>query len=94
MPSEDLGPRPEPQIEPGEPNPGGVDAIDTDPVELATPDLPVDKNPAVDGGDTDDAGAAAVKEDMSSGEDTSTQATESTGGSDEEPMSGEHESPA
>lgn len=95
MPSEDLGPRPEPQIEPGEPNPGGVDAIDGDLDEHTTPDLPVEKNPAMDGGDdADDAGSAAVKEDVSSGEDTSTQATESTGDADDEPMSGEQESPA
>ena len=28
--TDDLGPKPEPEIEPGEPNPGGVDAIDAD----------------------------------------------------------------
>ena len=26
--TDDLGPKPEPQIEPGEPNPGGADALD------------------------------------------------------------------
>lgn len=79
--SEDLGPQPEPKIEPGEPNPGGVDAIDSDTQgEPTTPNLPTGKNPA----------AASAPDAVASGEDTSTQATE--GG--EEPMSGEEESPA
>ncbi|MCW2792108.1 MAG: hypothetical protein JWO76_1206 [Nocardioides sp.] len=81
MTHEDLGPRPDPKIEPGEPNPGGVDAIDGgDEPEPTIPDLPTDKNPAVE-----DAAPDELKE----GEDTSTQATD-----DEEPISGEKESPA
>ena len=42
-----LGPQPEPQIEPGEPNPGGVDA---QPEErwAPIPDLSPDENPAID----------------------------------------------
>jgi hypothetical protein len=78
----DLGPMPEPQIEPGEPAPGGVDAVGEGPHPgPATPDLSLDDNPAVD--------HVALPDEMKSGEDTSTQATRS-----EEPMAGEQESPA
>jgi hypothetical protein len=97
---DDLGPMPDAKIEPGEPNPGGVDAIDggdepgeagqaggdiggTDP-EPTTPDLPTDKNPAVDD---------AAPDELSEGEDTSTRATEGEE-PDEAPASGEEESPA
>jgi hypothetical protein len=87
---EDLGPMPDAHSEPGEPNPGGVDAIDGgdepgeagqagDP-DATTPDLPTDKNPAVDD---------AAPDELSQAEDTSTQATEG-----EEPASGQEESPA
>ena len=57
MTNDALGPMPEPQVEPGEPNPGGVDAITG---ELRTPvgaDLPpqlclaVDEAPGLDGGE-------------------------------------------
>ncbi len=48
MMGEDLGPRPEPRIEPGEPNPGGPDAVDDDSGPLAVPDLSPDANPAAD----------------------------------------------
>jgi hypothetical protein len=68
MPNEDLPPMPEPKIEPGEPNPGGVDAIDAEDGEPAIPDLPTAKNPA-----TDDA---AMPDEVKQTEDTSTQATE------------------
>jgi hypothetical protein len=82
MTHDDLGPRPDPKIDPGEPNPGGVDAIDGgDDAEPMVPDLPADKNPAVDD--------LAAPDELQEGEDTSTQATD-----DEEPMSGEEESPA
>ncbi len=43
MTDQDLGPKPEPEIEPGEPHPGGVDAVDGgDGVdgEFAEPDPP------------------------------------------------------
>jgi hypothetical protein len=74
----DLGPPPEPQIEPGEPNPGGADAISyPDGAEAAaedgeTPppvmrDLDPDSNPAVDD---------AMPDEMKQTEDTSTEATE------------------
>ena len=36
--AEDLGPKPEPKIEPGEPNPGGVDADRNPAVEDEAPD--------------------------------------------------------
>lgn len=72
--SSDLGPQPEPTIEPGEPDPGGVDALDVaDGVdgESASPDpaprdLDPERNPADDG----------MPEEMKQGEDTSTEATE------------------
>ena len=88
MTNDDLGPMPEPKIEPGEPHPGGVDAIDggeaaAEP-DPTTPDLPTDKNPAVE-----DVAPDSLKEQMQGAEDTSTQATK-----DEEPISGEEESPA
>ncbi|MFC6288221.1 hypothetical protein ACFP3Q_14185 [Nocardioides sp. GCM10027113] len=45
--SSDLGPMPEPEIEPGEPNPGGVDAIEEKDIPPAVPDLQA--NPAIGG---------------------------------------------
>lgn len=89
MPSEneDLGPMPEPQIEPGEPNPGGPDAIDAEPEDDGSPasrDLSPEDNPAVE-----DTAPAELKE----GEDTSTRATESDSADVEEPAP-EEESPA
>ena len=80
---QDLGPMPEPQIEPGEPAPGGADAVWDGPhADPATPDLSTLDNPAVD--------EPAMPEEMKQGEDTSTQATRG----DEAPMGGEEESPA
>ena len=78
----DLGPKPEPEIEPGEPAPGGVDAIgDGQHTSPTIPDLTMADNPAVD--------HVSVPEALQEGEDTSTQATR-----DEGSMSGEKESPA
>ncbi|MCW2792106.1 MAG: hypothetical protein JWO76_1204 [Nocardioides sp.] len=71
---------PEPRVEPGEPNPGGVDAITGEMQVPVVADLPPELNPAVD----DDA----VPDELTEGEDTSTQATEG-----EEPVSAEKESP-
>ncbi len=85
MPDEDLGPKPEPKIEPGEPNPGGVDAIDAEDGEPAIPDLPIGKNPV-----TDDV---AMPDEVKQTEDTSTQATEAAEGEPETP-SAETESSA
>jgi hypothetical protein len=77
MSSDRLGPKPEPQIDPGEPNPGGVDAVDADSGPIAIPDLAVDENPAMeDKGET-------VKEGVREGEDTSTEATREEEASDD-----------
>jgi hypothetical protein len=81
MPDADLGPMPDPEIEPGEPNPGGVDAIpDSDGVdgETAEPhpipaDLSPEDNPAVED---------ALPDEMKEGEDTSTEATEQSSDDD------------
>ena len=44
-----LGPMPDPEIEPKEPNPGGVDAIDNDDLNPpAVNELAPDLNPAVE----------------------------------------------
>ena len=48
MMGEDLGPRPEPKIEPGEPNPGGPDAVEEDGGPPAVADLHPDSNPAAE----------------------------------------------
>lgn len=71
----DLGPRPEPIIEAGEPNPGGPDAADAGATSTVgsqdeagvIPDLDPHQNPAVD----------AAPEETRTGEDTSTEATRS-----------------
>lgn len=82
MTSDDVGPKPEPLIEPSEPNPGGVDAIDGgDESEPTIPDLSPESNPAVDD---------AAPDQMTEGEDTSTQATEN----EDDPIEPEKESPA
>jgi hypothetical protein len=48
VPHDEIGPQPTPVTEPGDPNPGGVDAID-DTGSLPIPaDLGPDANPAVD----------------------------------------------
>jgi hypothetical protein len=89
MTDQDLGPQPEPEIEPGEPNPGGADAVDGgDGVdgEFAEPepagrDLAPDKNPAVED---------ALPDEMTETEDTDTEATKGDG----EDVDVEEESPA
>ena len=68
----ELGPMPDAAIEPGETSPGGVDAI-PGPAQVVSADLDPDKNPA---------GAASpgdVKESLSGGEDTETEATKGSG---------------
>jgi hypothetical protein len=80
----DLGPQPQPRVEPGEPNPGGVDAIDDDSGPLAIPDLSPEDNPAIE-----DKAPDPMMAEVSEGEDTSTQATRD--GEGHEP---EKESPA
>jgi hypothetical protein len=70
MPSDDLGPMPEPQIEPGEPNPGGADAIDDFSGPIAIPDLSPGENPSIE-----EKAPETVKKEVGEGEDTSTKAT-------------------
>ncbi|WP_182525814.1 hypothetical protein [Nocardioides dongkuii] len=70
MPDEtDLGPMPEPEIEPREPNPGGADAL-PESGEALPADLSTAANPAVD----EDAAPDEIQE----GEDTSTEATDAS----------------
>lgn len=91
MTRKDLGPQPDPEIEPGEPNPGGVDAVDAgDGVdgERAHPDpaardLDPRDNPAVED---------ALPDEMTQTEDTSTEATRDDDG--EPDTEAEKESPA
>jgi hypothetical protein len=70
MPTDDLGPMPEPQIQPGEPNPGGVDAIDDDSGPIAIPDLTPDENPGMV-----EKAPETVMRQVEDSEDTSTKAT-------------------
>ena len=82
----DLGDQPDPKIEPGEPNPGGADALPAD--DDNTPaDLDPEDNPAVD------EQPDPLKEVLSEGEDTDTEATKASNGSDED-VSSEEDSPA
>ena len=85
MTSDDLGPMPEPEIEPGEPNPGGPDAVDGG-ANGTIPDLTPEENPSLD-----EKAPDTVKEEVSDGEDTSTKATRDDEGENDEP---EKESPA
>lgn len=87
----DLGPMPEPEIEPGEPNPGGVDAVvhgdgvdgeDAD-GEPAPRDLDPNRNPAVED---------AMPDEVKQTEDTGTEATRSEDG--ETDTDAEDEAPA
>ena len=90
MSNSDPGPRPEPQIEPGEPDPGGPDSVpDGDGVdgESADPnpltrDLDPEANPST--GD--------IPVEMKEGEDTETEATKSDDAGEDVPP--EEESPA
>jgi hypothetical protein len=77
-PDDKLGPKPDPKIEPGEPNPGGADAIDGgDGVdgETAKPDpyprdLDPDRSPAVED---------ALPDELTASEDTDTEANKNGG---------------
>lgn len=84
--SPDLGPQPPPQVEPGEPNPGGVDAVDDDTGPLLIPDLTPDENPAIE-----DRAPDPLIDEVKGSEDTSTSATRSSDGEDDQ---SEKESPA
>jgi|EndMetStandDraft_8_1072994.scaffolds.fasta_scaffold78855_2 hypothetical protein len=82
----DLGEQPEPKIEPGEPNPGGADALPED-SDSVPADLGPDTNPAIE--DSPDP----LKRVLEEGEETDTKATESSDGEDDD-VEPEHESPA
>ena len=82
----ELGAMPEPEIEPGEPNPGGVDALPEED-EIVPADLGPDTNPAVE--ETPDP----LKKVLEEGEDTETEATKSDT-SDKTGSDGEKEAPA
>ncbi|MDN4171572.1 hypothetical protein QWY28_01305 [Nocardioides sp. SOB77] len=68
----ELAPMPDAQIEPGEPAPGGADAID-EAGDRIIPDLTPAENPAID-----DSTPDTLQEQMSGSEDTSTEATEAS----------------
>lgn len=88
----DLGPKPDAEIEPGEPNPGGADAIEaSDGVDGEAADgdpdprdLDPERNPAVED---------ALPDEMKQGEDTETEATKE-GGEDQDEDDAQEESPA
>jgi hypothetical protein len=79
MSDSNVGPKPDPEVEPGEPLPGGADAVpghDGVDGELSEPnpephDLDPDHNPAVED---------ALPDEMKQTEDTDTEATRSEGG--------------
>ena len=81
----ELGAKPEAEIEPGEPNPGGVDAVPDEQDNVAA-DLDPEKNPAVD------ESPDPLKKAFSESEDTDTEATKSDDSEDDVPP--EKESPA
>ena len=84
----DLGPMPTPKIEPGEPNPGGVDAIEDDTGPVLIPDLTPEENPAIEHRAPD-----PLIDEVKGAEDTSTRATRSEGG-EHEGSDDDKESPA
>lgn len=75
--ADDLGPRPDPQIEPGEVNPGGIDAVaESDGIEAQhEPILPRDLDP-----DDNPATGEFMPGEMKEREDTGTGATRSDSG--------------
>jgi hypothetical protein len=81
----DLGPMPEPEIESAEPNPGGVDAKPDD-ANGTIPDPPVADNPSIA-----EKVPEPLRQEVEEREDTSTKATRSDDGTNDEP---EKESPA
>jgi hypothetical protein len=82
----DLGELPEAEIEPGEPNPGGVDALPEEDQNVPA-DLGPETNPAIE--ETPDP----MKRVLEEGEDTDTEATRSDDGEGDDSSSDE-ESPA
>ncbi len=78
----ELGPMPEPEIEPKEPNPGGVDAVEEDDAPPAAHDLAPADNPAIED---------AAPDEISELEDTETAATS---GDEPDEVDAKDESPA
>lgn len=74
---DDLGPKPEAEIEPGEPNPGGTDAVPqadgVDGEDAVVPPVPRDLDP------DDNPVTGEIPLEVKQGEDTSTEATEESG---------------
>ncbi len=70
MSQSDLGPMPEPQAEPGDPNPGGVDA--QPPNEVV---LPADPHPELNPEVRDGPESSGLHGDLQEKENTSTSAT-------------------
>jgi hypothetical protein len=83
----DLGEMPDPEVEPGEPNPGGADALPEEDDNVPA-DLGPETNPAIE--ETPDP----MKRVLEEGEDTETEATKSEDGEDEDSSDGDQESPA
>ena len=84
----DLGPMPEAEIEPGEPNPGGADAMPEDDTNESA-DLPPEDNPAVDiKAPEPDLEAAA---DSDSADNASERAEAEAGAPDEDPTDDQDE---
>ncbi|MDX6374882.1 MAG: hypothetical protein QOD98_3870 [Nocardioidaceae bacterium] len=73
----DLGEMPDAEIEPREPNPGGVDAQSEDDDNIPA-DLDPEDNPAVT------ESPDPLKEVLAEGEDTDTESTKSSNGSDDD----------
>ncbi|WP_126688202.1 hypothetical protein [Nocardioides ferulae] len=84
--SGDLGPMPTPRIDPGEPPPGGADAVTEGAFDAPlVPDLSPDLNPETKGD--------SVPDPLREGEDTSTEATAGRSDEAQEPDEPEKESP-
>jgi hypothetical protein len=82
----DLGEQPEPKIEPGEPNPGGADALPEEDDNMPA-DLEPETNPALE------ESPDPLKRVLQEGEETDTKATASSEGGDDD-VEPEQESPA
>ena len=79
---DDLGPKPDAEIEPGEPNPGGADAV---PQGDGVDGEAADAEPLIRDLDPDDNPVTGeIPMEVKEGEDTSTSATESDGSQDED----------
>jgi hypothetical protein len=85
MNDEDLGPLPEPAIEDGEPNPGGVDALDEDPADDGLGrDLRPEANPGVDDALPEEIAQPDDKEQAPEG-----QADDQESGAEDDPEAGQ-----